>query len=93
MCIRDRYTTLSTISAAPGAGYVNYSYYLGAYVGQNVNARVVCSWLAGDYDVSIDNMIIDVPAPQITDVLPTPLCSAGGQTVTISCLLYTSRCV
>jgi hypothetical protein len=83
------YTTLSTISAAPGAGYVNYSYYLGAYVGQNVNARVVCSWLAGDYDVSIDNMIIDVPAPQITDVLPTPLCSAGGQTVTISGYAFT----
>ncbi len=83
------YTTLSTISAAPGAGYVNYSYYLGAYVGQNVNARVVCSWLAGDYDVSIDNMIIDVPAPQITDVLPTTLCSAGGQTVTISGYAFT----
>ena len=78
------YTTVGTINDTPTASYKNYKYYLGAFVGQGVTIRLTGNWLAGSYDVSIDNWNIDIPAPQVTDLTPGALCSASGGAITIS---------
>ncbi|MFN7676282.1 GEVED domain-containing protein, partial [Flavobacterium sp.] len=80
------YTTIGTINDTPTASYRNYKYYLGAFVGQGVTIRLTGNWLAGSYDVSIDNWNIDIPAPQVTGftTTPSPLCSASSGTVTIT---------
>jgi hypothetical protein len=78
------YTTIGTINDTPTASYRNYKYYLGAFVGQGVTIRLTGNWLAGSYDVSIDNWNIDIPAPQITSLTPASLCSVEGGTITIA---------
>lgn len=78
------FAPIGTISAAPVAGYVNYKYNLAPYVGQDIVARVSGAWIAGDYDVSLDNIVIDQSAPVITSFTPANGCTVGGDVITIS---------
>lgn len=80
------FTPIGTIGSAtaPAAGYVNYKYNLASYVGQSIVARVSGTWAAGDYDVSLDNIVIDQTAPVISSFNPANACSAGGDVITLT---------
>jgi len=83
------FTPLSTITTFTGTNYVNYKYDLSAYVGSAVITRLSTNWLAGDFDVSIDNWSIDVPAPQIAGFTPANVCFDGQTTVALTGYAFT----
>ncbi|WP_297517657.1 fibronectin type III domain-containing protein, partial [Flavobacterium sp.] len=83
------YTAIGTINDTPTASYRNYKFNLGAYAGQNVNIRLTCSWLAGSYDVSIDNLRIDFTAPVISSFTPSAVCFNEGGTVNLTGYSFT----
>jgi hypothetical protein len=78
------FSTVGTINSAPAAGYVNYKYYLGDYVGSNIIVRVSGSWGAGDYDISVDNFKIEQTAPVISSFTPTSGCNSANASVNIT---------
>jgi hypothetical protein len=76
------YTTLETINNDGEAGYRTKTYSLAAYVGQNVVFKITGNRTSGDYDLSLDNLAVIVPAPEVVSYSPATVCA--GSTVAIS---------
>ncbi|WP_353150615.1 IPT/TIG domain-containing protein, partial [Flavobacterium sp.] len=76
------FTTLETINNDGEAGYRTKTYSLASYVGQNVVFKITGNRTSGDYDLSIDNLAVIVPAPEVASYSPATVCA--GSTVTIS---------
>ncbi|RYZ56490.1 MAG: T9SS type A sorting domain-containing protein [Sphingobacteriales bacterium] len=80
----QNFTSVGVINGTAPTGYVNYKYYLGAYTGQNIVVRLTGSWVAGDYDVSVDNIIINFSAPVISSFTPTSVCASEGGSIALT---------
>jgi hypothetical protein len=76
------FTTLETINNDGEAGYRTKTYSLAAYEGQNVVFKITGNRTSGDYDLSIDNLAVLVPAPEVVSYSPATVCA--GSTVAIS---------
>jgi hypothetical protein len=76
------FTTLETINNDGEAGYRAKTYSLASYEGQNVVFKITGNRTSGDYDLSIDNLAVIVPAPEVASYSPATVCA--GSAVTIS---------
>ncbi|MBD3582703.1 fibronectin type III domain-containing protein [Flavobacterium selenitireducens] len=56
------WATLATINDAAVSGWVNRTFPLSAYVGQNVSFRFIGTRTSGDFQMAFDNLSVDAPS-------------------------------